>query len=82
MTVSNAGSGVLTWEALERDQGTSPPDLPPASERVTRSIEGAPFTVPEGFQPDLRAFPTFEGPLQEVIEILQVMREAPPTSSP
>ncbi len=68
VTIANTGTGVLTWEALERDQGATPPDLPPATERVTRHTEGAPFYAPEGFQPDLRAWPTFDGPLQTVIE--------------
>ena len=67
VTVANEGSAVLTWEAMERETGVTPPDLPPASLQVTRPVTAERFVVPDGFEPDLRAWPTFEGELEEII---------------
>jgi len=67
VTVANGGSAPLTWEVFERETGVTPPDLPPASEPAIRPATGERFDAPDGFQPDLRAWPTYEGPLEEII---------------
>ncbi len=67
VTVTNAGSAPLTWEAVERETGVTPPDLPPATEGIVWPTSGERPAIPPGFQPDFRAWPTFDGPLDQII---------------
>ena len=69
VTISNTGSAPLDWETRERDNGGTPPELPPApTVHVTRPVSWGPITVPSGFGPSFVAEPTFAGPLLPVID--------------
>lgn len=69
VTIKNTGSSPLIWEAKERDNGGTPPDLPPApTVHVTRPVTWGPFAVPDGFGPSLLAAPTFAGSLETIID--------------
>jgi subtilisin family serine protease len=49
VTLSNTGSAPLDWEAKERDQGVTLPDLPPASITVIRTATWGPQRIPAAF---------------------------------
>ena len=49
LTLSNSGTGPLSWEAKERDQGATMPDLPPASITVIRKAAWGHQAIPAGF---------------------------------
>ena len=66
VTIRNAGSATLTWEIAEREIGVTPPELPPVSERVLWTTDSR-IELPTSFEPDLRAQPTFVGPLDPII---------------
>ena len=67
--ITNTGSAPLTWEAKERDNGGTPPNLPPVPTiHITRPITWGSLAVPEGFGPSFAAEPTFLGTLEPVIE--------------
>ncbi len=69
VTIANTGSAPLVWEARERDNGGTPPELPPLPTlRVVRPTEWAPFVVPDGFGPSVAAQPVFAGDLDPIIQ--------------
>jgi hypothetical protein len=69
VTIKNTGSSPLIWEAKERDNGGTPPDLPPVPTiHVTRPVTWGPFAVPDGFGPSLLSAPTFAGSLETIID--------------
>ncbi len=69
VTVTNTGSAPLVWEAKERDNGGTPPDLPPVPAiHVTRPVTWGRVPVPEGFGPSFAAEPTFVGTLEPIID--------------
>jgi subtilisin family serine protease len=49
VTLSNTGTAPLTWEAKERDQGVTLPDLPPASITVIRQLTWEYQRIPAAF---------------------------------
>ena len=49
VTLSNTGSGPLTWEAKERDQGVIQPPLPTPTSTVIRKKTWAPAAIPSKF---------------------------------
>jgi len=49
ITLSNSGTGPLTWEAKERDQGVIQPPLPTPTSTVIRKKTWAPATIPATF---------------------------------
>ncbi|HET9346132.1 MAG TPA: carboxypeptidase regulatory-like domain-containing protein [Candidatus Limnocylindrales bacterium] len=49
VTLSNTGTGPMTWEARERDQGATLPDLPPATVTQVRQPTWGPQPGPAGF---------------------------------
>ena len=72
LTVANTGTATLDWEIKERDISATPPDLPPApmvnGKPITRPLEWAPFSLPAGARVTQTPGPTFEGPLEEIID--------------
>src|SRR4029079_4002709 len=48
VTLTNTGTGPLTWEARERDQGATAPELPPAPTAIRKATWG-PQRPPAGF---------------------------------
>ncbi|HET7473966.1 MAG TPA: carboxypeptidase regulatory-like domain-containing protein [Candidatus Limnocylindrales bacterium] len=53
VTLTNGGSGPLTWEAKERDQGVVLPPLPTPDATIIRQKTWAPVAIPKSF-PRLR----------------------------
>ena len=72
LTVANTGTATLDWEIKERDISVTPPDLPPAptvnGQPIIRPLEWAPFPLPNGAKVTQVPGPTFEGPLDEIID--------------
>ncbi len=73
VTVSNAGSAPLVFEAKERDQGGTPIELPPAEgpegELLIRPNRWERYTPPAGSSiPTSAAGVTYDGPLDVVID--------------
>ena len=61
VTLSNGGTAPLTWEAKERDQGATLPELPPASVTMIRKATWGRTDVPAGF-PRTKIGDTTPGP--------------------
>ena len=67
VTLSNTGTAPLLWEAKERDQGVTLPDLPPASITVIRQHTWGPQAIPAAF-PRVVIQDTGSVPLSLIIE--------------
>lgn len=73
MTVTNVGTAPLTFDVRERDRTATPIVLPPAVTAdggpVIRPNRWEPYTPPAGASiPSLAASPTYDGPLDVVVD--------------
>ena len=66
VTLSNSGTGPLTWEAKERDQGVIRPPLPTPTSTVIRKKNWVAATIPTSF-PRTRIKPLGTGTLETII---------------
>lgn len=68
VTVSNVGSAPLEWETREREREFAASSLEPGPTAVTHPGGWNQFEAPGEAGPDLSGSPTFEGPLDPIIE--------------
>ncbi|MBA3288071.1 MAG: carboxypeptidase regulatory-like domain-containing protein, partial [Acidimicrobiia bacterium] len=82
LSIANTGSAALEWEVRERETGVTPPELPPAptldGEPIVHPLEWAPFALPKGARVERVPGPTFDGPLDEIIDDPDDDAVAPP----